>query len=135
MHTLLLVRLQRAVDHESIRVISRVDIIIILREACGVRRCGTGSVLVHAEVLPLVRVGTHALREGVPRVPVDGEVDARVVGHRGVGDGVLAQPAVLVDADGVALFAVGGLTAQVLGVGTTEDVETVAVVGSDDDEG
>jgi len=49
--------------------------------------------------------------------------------------GILGETSVLVDTDGVALVAVVVLGIEVLGVDGTEDIETVTVVGGDDDEG
>ena len=103
----------------------------------------------HLVILPAVRIGPHALEQRVARISVGGEEgavgeqDAGVVVRGGVRHGrrlrvrvgVLGEARADVGAEGFALGAVGGLRGQVLGVNGAHDVEAVAVVGGDEDEG
>lgn len=84
-------------------------------------------------VLAAVGVGHEALEQGVAGVPVGGEVAVSVSQVAGVD--VLGETGLLVDADGVALLAVDVLRGEVVGVDGAHDVEAVAVVGGDEDEG
>src|SRR5690349_1066748 len=95
MHTLRISRPQRPIHDDSAYSISGVDV-VPLRPLD--RRHPRLSV--HLVVLAAVGEGDGSLRQAVPRGPVYGEVDPGVVRHRGIDDLVLAQPGVLVGADG-----------------------------------
>lgn len=78
-HALRLAGRDGAVDDEPGRAVRGVREQVVGLEA---RDAGGGqprAARVHAEVLPVVGRGAEALRERVPRVPVDGEVGARAV--------------------------------------------------------
>lgn len=98
--------------------------------------------LVDGKVLPLVGEASIAVGNGVPGVPGNGESNtlgtsegALVVGVDASGDNIGRETGPLVHADGVALLPVLLLLPEVLGVCGTKDVESVSVVGSDDNEG
>lgn len=94
-------------------------------------------------ILSVVREGSEAGLESVARVPVDGEVDTgrvdevlvRADGSGTVGNHVLRQAGLLVSADSITLGTIRRLSIHVLGIDTTGDIEAVAVIGGDDDEG
>ena len=136
-HALIVADRQRAVEQDAARAIRRVGIVIVgargSSSSSSSRRRYARAVLVDRPVLAAVWAGHEALEEGVARVPVGGEVAV------GVGEvarvDVLAEAGLLVDADGVALAAVGGLGGEVVCVDGAHDVEAVAVVSGDEEEG
>jgi hypothetical protein len=79
-------------------------------------------------VLAVVRERDHALLQRVPRLPRRGEVRALRVGEVSRGD-ILRQAGAFVEADGVALGAVGGLGVDVFRVDAAGYVEAVALMG------
>lgn len=97
---------------------------------CFLRNGGCSRTLI---VLAMVWVSAEALCERVSRVPVRGEVGVREAQVAGVD--VLRQSRLSVCADGLALVAVFGLLVKIFGIDGSEDVETVAVVGGDEDQG
>jgi hypothetical protein len=87
-------------------------------------------VRVDLEVLALVRDCSPSVRNGVAGVPGDGETVALRAGELSVvggkdalGDGVGRKARVLVDADGVALGAVGRLGLEEFRVGAAVNVD------------
>lgn len=97
-------------------------------------------VVVDDKVLTLVGESRPAVGDRVAGVPSDGEsialgtLEGLVrVGVDVLGDSVGGETRVLVGTDGAALSTVGLLGLEELGVGRAEDVESVAVVGSDND--
>lgn len=87
------------------------------------------------EVLAVVGGCTDSLRKSVSWIPVNWEVDASVVRDAGVANSVLAQTRIGICSNGVALLAISGLRAEVGGVCGTENIETVTVICSNDDQG
>lgn len=124
---------QGAVDDESVGAVLGVDVVIGLVVAGGVAD-DLARRLMHAEVLAAVGVGAEALRKGVSRVPVDGEVRAGAVGDTVNSHGVLRKAGQLIGADSLALLTICLLLGQVLRVDAAVDVEAVAVVGGDKDQ-
>ena len=135
MNTLAFIGGDSAVDNEATDAVLRVGIVVsdrIIRVCC---RRQTRTVLADPEVLPVVRVGSKSLGERISRVPVDGEVSTGAVAHAVDGRGVHGEAGFLVRADGPAPLTVGFLFGHVPRVCIPVDIESVAVVGGDKDEG
>lgn len=97
-------------------------------------RRGTRAVLVDLVVLTVIGESTRTGVKGVAGVPAGGEVNTlRVTERVGASNSVLGQTRVLVGADGTALVTVVLLFLEVNSVDSTSDIETVAVVSSDND--
>lgn len=88
-----------------------------------------------AVVFAVIRSSDNTLGKSVTGLPVGREVDTGVVGDGCVCDSVLGQAGVLVHADGITLGAVIGLVGEVVCINGAEDIETVTVIGSHNDEG
>ena len=109
------------------------------------RVLGSGDALVVViddKVLALVGERRPAVRKRVAGVPCDGEASTLLTlkdlvrsGADILGNRVGGETRVLIGADRLALGAVRLLSLEELGVGRTEDVETVAVVGRHNNEG
>lgn len=133
MHALRVAGAKRTVHHQAAEPVGGVDVVTLI-VALGSWETGFSVDLV---VLAAIRERDSALGQAVAGLPVDGEVDAGVVGDGSVDDLVLRLTRVLVRADCGALAAhvvvVDGF--HVLGVCGAVDVEAVAVIGGDDDKG
>src|SRR5690606_578413 len=83
-HPLALRQATRAINHEPS---------LLRRDHVSGTRSNSGNagLLVDGEVLAVVGLRTGTLCKGIPRAPVDGEVDARVVANAWSGDLVLAE--------------------------------------------